>query len=99
LQEQRMLAVHALLRRRIVAANRVACTAEWLKPVHLVESQRIWLMANGGRSGWAESLRLAKLSDTSAHRVWQLPPFQDAGLLAKFFTDGWRLDYRSPLVR
>jgi hypothetical protein len=36
-----------------------ARTAEWLKPGQLVESERTWRAANGGHSGWAESLQLA----------------------------------------
>jgi hypothetical protein len=74
-------------------------TEGWLTPLHLVESEQIWLTANGGRCGWADSLRLAKMSVAVAAQVWQLPPFRDAGFLANFFTDGWRLDYRSSLVR
>jgi hypothetical protein len=74
-------------------------TEGWLTPVHLAESEQVWLMANGGRCGWTDSIRLAKMSVTVASRVWQLPPFRETGFLANFFTDGWRLDYRSSLVR
>jgi len=74
-------------------------TEGWLTTVHLAELEQIWLTANGGRCGLADSLGLAKMSVVVAGRVWQLPPFRDAGFHAKFFTDGWRLDYRSSLVR
>lgn len=76
-----------------------ARTSGWLQPVHFVESERLWLASNGGQIDWTTSLDMAQLSRSIADRVLQLPPFRDESLLATLFTDGWRLDYRLPLVR
>jgi hypothetical protein len=76
-----------------------ADTAEWLRPVHLVECGRLWLTINGGRCHWTDSVRLVNLSVEIANRAWRLPRFRDATSLAKLFTASWGLDYRSPLVR
>jgi hypothetical protein len=58
---------------------------------YLVASQ---LVSRSRTEGWLTPVHLAE-----SEQVWQLPPFRNAGFLANFFTDGWRLDYRSSLVR
>ena len=76
-----------------------ARTGEWLRIDHLVESTRIWLAGNGADADWTERIRLGVLSEVIALDFAELPRFADAAALAKLFTDGWRLDYRSPKVR
>jgi len=71
----------------------------WLLTDHLVESIRIWLMANGAKANWPERLRLGSLSERLALGLRELPGIADEESLARLFTDGWRLDYRSPIVR
>ncbi|MGT2474564.1 hypothetical protein [Paraburkholderia terrae] len=76
-----------------------AKTNEWLRTDHLVESERIWLSANGGSLEWFESVRLCRMSVELATSVWAIELLHDANELAMLLTDGWRLDYRSPIVR
>ncbi|MFM0178738.1 hypothetical protein PQR52_09745 [Paraburkholderia aspalathi] len=71
---------------------------DWLRTDHLVESTRIWLAANGAKANWSERVRLGSLSEKVALGLAALPGLNDAEYLAKLFTDGWRLDYRSPVV-
>jgi transposase len=66
-----------------------------LTPVHLAESEWIWLMANGGRCGWADRLRLAKMSVAVAGTVWQ-PSFPGRWLPGEIFL-GW-LATRLPVI-
>ncbi|MBB4513931.1 hypothetical protein [Paraburkholderia fungorum] len=72
---------------------------DWLRTDHLVESTRIWLAANGANAGWRERVRLGALSERIALGLAGLPDFNDAQYLARLFTDGWRPDYRSSVVR
>ena len=76
-----------------------ARTGEWLRTDHLVESTRIWLAGNGAQADWSECVHLGALSERIALDFAELPRFADSASLAKLFTDGWRLDYRSPIVR
>lgn len=76
-----------------------ARTGEWLRTDHLVESTRIWLAGNGVEANWTERMHLGTLSERIALDFAELPRIADAASLAKLFTDGWRLDYRSPIVR
>lgn len=78
-----------------------ARTGEWLRTDHLVESARIWLAGNGAsaKANWSDRVRLGGLSEKVARDFAKLPRFADTIFLAKLFTDGWRLDYRSPVVR
>jgi hypothetical protein len=81
---------------QLVARSR---TGEWLRTDHLVESTRIWLASNSAEARWTERVHLGALSEQIALDFAELPRFSDAASLAKLFTDGWRLDYRSPIVR
>ncbi|MGP8433750.1 hypothetical protein ACT2FY_05550 [Paraburkholderia fungorum] len=76
-----------------------ARSGDWLRTDHLVESARIWLAANGANAGWRERVRLGALSERIALGLAGLPDFDDAQYLARLFTDGWRPDYRSAVVR
>lgn len=75
-----------------------ARTGEWLRTDHLVESTRIWLTGNGADDDWTERVYLGALPEQIALVFSELPRFADSVSLAKLFTDGWRLDYRSPIV-
>ncbi|MCX4137914.1 hypothetical protein M0D68_06945 [Paraburkholderia sp. SEWSISQ10-3 4] len=76
-----------------------ARTGAWLRTDHLIESTRIWLAGNGADADWMERVQLGALSERIALDFAELPRFADPASLAKLFTDGWRLDYRSPIVR
>lgn len=76
-----------------------ARTGEWLRTGHLVESTRIWLTSNGADADWAERVHIGAVSQQIALDFAQLPRFADSASLAGLFTNGWRLDYRSPIVR
>lgn len=76
-----------------------ARTGTWLRTDHLVESTRIWLAGNSADASWEDRVRLGALSETIALGFAEQPRFASAAELAKLFTDGWRLDYRSPIVR
>ncbi|OUL80708.1 hypothetical protein [Paraburkholderia hospita] len=76
-----------------------ARTGEWLRTDHLVESERIWLSANRASVNWFESVRLCRFSVDLATSIWTIEPLRDADELVALFTDGWRLDCRSPIVR
>lgn len=76
-----------------------ARTGDWLRTDHFVESLNIWLNANGAQADWLERVQLRSLSEIVALDFGRLPHFADEILLAELFTDGWRLDYRSPVVR
>lgn len=74
-------------------------TGDWLRTDHLVESTRIWLAGNGANADWVERVHLGALSERIALDFAAMPRFADAASLAKLFTDGWRLDCRSSIVR
>ena len=81
---------------QLIALSR---TREWLRTDHLVESIRIWLASNGAEASWSERLQLGTLSEKLAHDFSWPSAFADSDFLARLFTDGWRLDYRSLDVR
>ena len=76
-----------------------ARTGKWLRTDHLVESTRMWLAGNGADADWTERVYLGALSERVALDFSELPRFADSASLAKLFTDCWRLDYQSPIVR
>jgi hypothetical protein len=76
-----------------------ARAGEWLRTGHLVESARIWLASNGANCDWHERVTLSRASAELAPAFLSVPLLRDDGQLARLFTDGWRLDYRSPVVR
>jgi hypothetical protein len=81
---------------QLVARSR---TGEWLRTDHFVESLNIWLNGNGGEADWLERMQMKSLSELVAMDFGKLPHLADEAKLAELFTDGWRLDYRSPVVR
>lgn len=76
-----------------------ASSGDWLRTDHLVESTRIWLAGNGARANWSERMHIGTLSAKIALGLTGLPGFANPDYLATLFTDSWRLDYRSPVVR
>lgn len=76
-----------------------ARTGEWLRTDHLVESARMWADSNGARGAWLARYELGQASAAIAPNFLSVSALCDADSLAKLFTDGWRLDYRSPRVR
>lgn len=76
-----------------------ARTGAWLRADHLVESARIWTDANGAKGAWLARSELGRLSVTIAPDFLGVSCLTDSNSLATLFTDGWRLDYRSPTVR
>ena len=76
-----------------------ARTGGWLRTDHAVELMNIWTNGNGARVGWLDRLHIAALSEKVATGFAGLPGFVDSDSLVQLFTDGWRMDYRSPRVR
>ncbi len=78
----------------------LACSGEWLRTDHLIESCQISLSSNAGRCDWLELAKLVEASRPLAERALVLPfPRDEAGLLKLFnLNAGWFLDYRSPVV-
>ena len=75
-----------------------ARTGEWLRSDYFVESLNIWLNAYGAQVDWLERMQSKSLSEMVAMDFGNLPHLANEGQLAELFTDGWRLDYRSPVV-
>ena len=76
-----------------------ARTGDWLRTDHVVELLNIWLGGNGGHANWQDRVQLGILSQKAALDFVELPEAADSNSLAQLFTDGWRMDYRSPIVR
>jgi len=76
-----------------------AKTGEWMRTDHLVETIKLWTRASGASAAWLDSVRLGNVSQDLAQSVWAIELLRDPAELAVLFTDGWRLDYRSPIVR
>jgi hypothetical protein len=66
---------------------------------HFVESLHIWLNANGTQADWLERMYFKSLSEIVASDFGNLRHFADETPVAELFTDVWRLDYLSPVVR
>jgi hypothetical protein len=75
-----------------------ARTNAWLRTDHLIELLTIWANGNGTRLGWLERVQLGHLSEQVANRFAGHTMFADTATLAKLFTNGWRLDFRSPIA-
>jgi hypothetical protein len=88
----------AELLRYLVVGQLVARTQTggWLRTDHVVELLSIWLNGNGARANWLDRVYLGALSEKVALNFAELPGFADSESLAQLFTDGWRMDYRSP---
>lgn len=76
-----------------------ARTGGWLRTDHFVELLDIWLNGNGAHAEWLDRLHLSPLSEKVALDFDALPGLSDSDSLAQLFTNGWRMDYRSPVVR
>jgi hypothetical protein len=76
-----------------------ARTGSWLRTDHVVEILSIWANGNGAQVDWLDRLHLGALSEQVVLDFAELPGFADSDSLAQLFTDGWRLDYRSPIAR
>ena len=76
-----------------------ASTGEWLRTAHVVEATRMWLASNSAECDWLERVKLAKISVDLAPQFLIFPWFMDPTAMVKLFVDGWRLDYRSPILR
>ncbi|AXF05773.1 hypothetical protein CUJ88_45950 (plasmid) [Paraburkholderia hospita] len=76
----------------------MARTGDWLKTAHLVELARIWMDANGAGSDWQERIAVTRMAADLAPDVLAASGLMTEKALTPLFTDGWRLDYRMPLV-
>jgi hypothetical protein len=85
----------------LVASQLVARarSGEWLTPEHLRESETLWLKANGGNCDVVDRHRLGDESYKVASELLSIPMMKELASLTLMFADGWRLDYRSPIVR
>ncbi|MFM0515335.1 hypothetical protein [Paraburkholderia sp. RL17-373-BIF-A] len=75
-----------------------ACTGEWLRTDHFVESLNLWLITSGAEADWLERMQFKPLSEMVARDLHKLPHFRKVSTLAELFTDGLRLNYHSPIV-
>ncbi len=76
-----------------------AMTGEWLRTDHLVESTRLWLAENGADCDWQDGVAIARLAADLAPAILASFHVTAGKELAALFAGGWRLDYRSPVVR
>lgn len=76
-----------------------ARTGAWLSPRHIVELMEIWMLGNGAGEEWTEEFEFGLNSVEIAKDFLGVPDFAEPTMLAQLFTDGWRLDYRSPAVQ
>jgi hypothetical protein len=76
-----------------------ARTGAWLRTDHFVESLHVWLNANSAEVDWLERMHFKCVSEILASDFGNLPHFANEHKVAELFTDSWRLDYESPVVR
>jgi len=76
----------------------MARTGDWLNTGHLVELGHIWMNANGARCDWRERVEIARTATELAPDILAAFNLTTEKILAPLFTDGWRLDYRLPVV-
>ena len=80
-----------------------ARTGDWLRTDHVVELQSIWLRGNGAQTNGLDRAHLGAQSENVAPHFAELPwaadSDSDSDSLAHLFTAGWRMDYRSLIVR
>jgi hypothetical protein len=77
----------------------MARTGNGLRTGHLVELAHIWMNANGARCDWQERVATARMAADLAPDVLAASSLTTEKMLVQLFTDGWRLDYRRPVVR
>ena len=77
----------------------MARTGDWLRTGHLVELAHIWVNANGARPDWQERVAIARMAARLAPDILTASSLTTEKMLVQLFTDGWRLDYRVPVVR
>lgn len=81
---------------QLVARARIGT---WMRTDHAAELLSIWLNGNRAQADWLDRMHLRALSEKIARGFAESPQFADSIFLGQLFTDGWRLDYRSPIVR
>jgi hypothetical protein len=74
-------------------------SGEWLPAQHVVQATRRWSLSNDAAPAWFESIRLGRLSQDVASRMWALGPLRSRRRLATFFAEDGSLDHGSPVVR
>jgi hypothetical protein len=75
-----------------------ATTGSWLRTDHVVEASRMWAASNASDCDWLERAKLAQMSADLAPQFRVFPRFLDPAEILKLFTEGWQLDYQSPIV-
>lgn len=76
-----------------------ASTGDWLRTDHVVEAARMWTASNSADCDWLDRAKLARMSADLAPQFQTFPWFMDPARMVAMFVDGWRLDYRSPIMR
>ncbi|WP_109477281.1 hypothetical protein [Paraburkholderia sp. C35] len=76
----------------------MARTQDWLNTGHLVELSRIWMNANGAICDWQERIGIARMAADLAPDILAAFGLDTEKALTALFADGWRLDYRLPVV-
>lgn len=70
----------------------------WLCPARLAESMRYWLTTNRLSTTDAEQRQLTRMSVALASGLQHQPLLRDPVILAGLAFDGWRLNFRLPLL-
>jgi hypothetical protein len=70
----------------------------WLCPIRLAESMRYWLTTNRLSTTRAGQRQLAGMSVALASGLQRQPLLRDPAILAGLAFDGWRLNFRPPLL-
>ena len=75
-------------------------SGRWLTIENVVETERVWLAANGVGVDWLERVSISSWSQTLAQRVdVKLPVVLGAESAATLFSENPRLDFAAPFVR
>ena len=59
----------------------------------------MWVKSTRADCGWLTRVEMGQASSKLASQLLVFPKFGDAVVLAGLFTDGWLLDFGSPVVR
>jgi hypothetical protein len=75
-------------------------TGDWLAIEQVVESERIWQEANGGRADWLQRVSIASWAQAVAEKVdVKFPISLGVESVNVMFSENPRLDFRAPFVR
>ncbi|MBP0595635.1 hypothetical protein J8I87_39545 [Paraburkholderia sp. LEh10] len=79
------------------ARAKVPCDLVVGEPVAMARTGN-WMNANGARSDWRKRIAVTRMAANLAPDVLATSGLTTEKALAPLFTDGWRRDYRLPVV-